>query len=387
VVALVLDHGQRPAAATEAALAAAWLARHGIAVRRLALPCAGPRPAETLRRARLAVLAEAAAAEGCLHLLLAHQRADQAETVLIRALGGSHPAGLAAMAPCRPAGPVRLVRPLLGVAPEALRMVLRAAGQPWIVDPSNATGSVRARLRAALADRAGKGVGIAALAAVAHHAAAEREAAEAARDRLLAEAATIRPEGFARLDAGRFAAAAPAVAAAALAALLRALGGHEQPVRAARVAALLARLAAGRGGTAARCLVRRSGAAWLICREPAALPGEAMVPPAGRLLWDGRWQVTAPPGLTVGAVGAEARPLARIHPHAAGLPRAVLATLPALRDGRALVAVPPIGYDPHRLGGMIRAVFRPPVPVSAPAPHRVVTASMVALACGSAIPS
>lgn len=64
-------------------------------------------------------------------------------------------------------------------------------------------------------------------------------------------------------------------------------------------------------------------------------------------------------GLTVGAVGAEARPLARIHPHAAGLPRAVLATLPALRDGRALVAVPPIGYDPHRLGGMIRAVFRP----------------------------
>ena len=57
-----------------------------------------------------------------------------------------------------------------------------------------------------------------------------------------AEAATIRPEGFARLDAGRFAAADPAVAAAALAALLRAVGGHEQPVRVARVAALLARL-------------------------------------------------------------------------------------------------------------------------------------------------
>lgn len=377
----------RPAAATEGALAAAWLAGYGIAVRRLALPAAGPRPAEALRRDRLAALAAAAAAEGCLHLLLAHQRADQAETVLIRALRGSHAAGLAAIAPCRPAGAVRLVRPLLDVPPGALHAVLRAADQPWILDPSNAAGTVRARLRTALADRAGEGPGIAALAAAARHAAACRAAAEAARDRLLAEAAVIRPEGFARLHARRLAGAGQALAAAALAALLRALGGHDQPVRAARVAALLARLRAGQGGTAARCLVRRSGGSWLVCREPAALAGEVAVPPAGSLLWDGRWLVTAPPGLAVGALGADASRLARIHPRAGGLPRVVLAALPALRDRGALVAVPPIGYDPHGLGGMIRAVFRPPVPASAPAPHRVVAADGQALARGSVIPS
>lgn len=386
-MALVLDHGVRPAAATEAALAAAWLAARGIAVRRLALPVSAPRPAEALRRDRLAALAEAAAAEGCLHLLLAHHRADQAETVLIRLLRGSLGAGLAAMAPVRQAGAVRLVRPLLGFAPEALHAVLRAAGQPWIEDPSNRAGSVRARLRAALADRAGEGAGVRALAAAGRAAGCARVAAEAARDRLLGEAASLLPQGFARIEAARLAAAAPGLAEAALATLLRAIGGRDQPLRPARVAALLAALRAGRGGTAGGCLARRAGPAWLICREPAATAAEAPLPACGRLLWDGRWHVEAPAGLTVGAVGADAPTLARADRRAAALPRVVLATLPALRERGALVAVPPIGYDPRDPGGTIRAVFRPPQPISAAAPLRVVAAGAPALAPAGAVPS
>lgn len=387
VLALVLDHGVRPAAATEAALAAAWLAAHGIPVRRLRLPAAGRRSAEALRAERFAALTAAAAEAGCLHLLLAHHRGDQAETVLVRRLRGSHAAGLAAMAVSRPAGRVRLIRPLLGIGPGALREVLLAAGQPWIEDPSNTAGSVRARLRAALADRSGEGVGVQALAAVAASAAAARVAAAQACDRLLAEAVALLPQGCARIDPGRLAAAADATAADALAALLRAIGGHAQPVRRARVEALLARLRAGEAGAAAGCLVRPSRGAWLVCREPAAAAGPATVPPEGQLHWDGRWQVEAPSGLTVGAVGAEAATLARTDRHARALPRVVLATLPALRDGAVLVAVPPIGYHPPRLGGTMRAVFRPPQPLSASATLRVMTAGDPALAPGSAIPS
>lgn len=387
LLALVLDHGVRPAAATEAALAEAWLAARGIAARRLALPPAGPRPAEALRAERLAALADAAAEAGCLHLLLAHHRGDQAETVLVRALRGSHAAGLAAMAPSRPAGRVRLVRPLLGLGAGALREVLRAAGQPWIEDPSNAAGSVRARLRAALADRAGEGVGVHALADVAAAAAVARAAAAAARDRLLAEAVALLPQGCARIDADRLAAADDTTAAAALAALLRAIGGHAQPVRAARVEALLARLRAGEGGTAAGCLLRPGRGVWLVCREPSAVAGPATVPPDGLLHWDGRWQIEAPSGLTVGALGAEAAALVRADPHARALPRGVLATLPALRDGAALVAVPPIGYDAGCRGGTMRAVFRPPQPVSASATLRVAAPGGSALAPGGAIPS
>ncbi len=385
VLALVLDHGVRPAAATEAALAASWLAARGIAVRRLALPPAGPRPAETLRAERLAVLADAAAEAGCLHLLLAHHRGDQAETVLVRALRGSHAAGLAAMAPSRAAGRVRLVRPLLGLGAGALRDVLRAAGQPWIEDPSNAAGSVRARLRAALADQTGEGVGVRALAGVALAAAVARAAAAELRDRLLAEAVVLLPQGCARIDAGRLAAAADTAAAAALAAVLRAVGGHAQPVRAARVVGLLARLRAGRAGSAAGCLLRPGRGGWLVCREPAAVAAAATVPSDGRLCWDGRWQVEAPAGLTVGPVGAAAAALARADRQARGLPRVVLATLPALRDGATLVAVPAIGYHSARTGGAMRAAFRPPQPVSASAMLRVPGGS--ALAPGGAIPS
>jgi tRNA(Ile)-lysidine synthase len=387
VLALVLDHGVRLAGATEAALAAAWLAARGIAVRLLALPAAAPRPAEALRAERLAALAEAAAEAGCLHLLLAHHRGDQAETVLVRALRGSHAAGLAAMASTRPAGRVRLVRPLLGFGAGALRERLRMAGQPWVEDPSNAAGSVRARLRAALADRAGEGAGVRALAGVAAAAAAAGAAAAGRRDRLLAEAAVLLPQGWARIDAARLAAADDATGAAVLAALLRAIGGHAQPVRRVRVEGLLARLREGRAGAAAGCLLRPGRGCWLVCREPAAVAGEATIPPRGRLHWDGRWQVEAPSGLTVGAVGADAAALARADRHAAAVPRVVLRTLPALRDGAALVAVPPIGYDPAHLGGTMRAVFRPPQPVAASATHRVGMLRGSALAPGRAIPS
>mgnify|MGYP005844185619 CR=1 FL=1 len=387
MLALILDHGVRPAAATEAALAAAWLVAGGVEARRLGLPPLGPRPAEVLRAERLAALAEAAAEAGCLHLLVAHHRGDQAETVLLRLLRGSHAAGLAAMAPTRPAGRVRLVRPLLGLAAGGLRAVLRAAGQPWVEDPSNATGSVRARLRAALADRAGEGAALRALAGVALAAAVSRAAAAERRDRLLAEAVQLLPQGWARIDVARLAVVDDTTAAAALAALLRAIGGHAQPVRAARVTGLLALLRSGRAGSAAGCLIRPGRGAWVVCREPAAVAGPALLPPEGRLCWDGRWHIKAPPGLAVGAVGPDAAALARAAPHARALPRVVLATLPALWDGAALVAVPPIGYARDALGGTMRAVFRPPQPMSASATLRVAAPGGSALAPGGAIPS
>lgn len=387
MLALVLDHGVRPAAATEAALAAAWLDRRGIAVRRLALTPPCPPSAEALRIARLAALAAAAAEAGCLDLLLAHHHGDQAETVLMRLLRGSHAPGLAAMAPWRALGPVRLVRPLLGVGAGALRDLLRAAGQPWIEDPSNSGDALRARLRAHLADRAGEGGGVRALAALATLAAADRHRLEVERDRLLAEAASIRPEGWARLDPAPLLATDRQVARAALAALLRAIGGRPQPVRQRTLEGMFAALAAGRGATAAGCLLRPQRGGFLLCREPVAVAPPAAVPPAGRLVWDGRWRVAAPPGLTVAAVGTAAAAIARTQPQARALPRPVLATLPALWADAVLVAVPPIGY--HQLGfeGTMTAVFRPPQPVSTAATVRVAEAPAAALAPGGSIPS
>lgn len=272
-VALILDHGLRPASRTEAALAEAWAAAAGLAARRLALPPGQRRSAAALREARLGALASAATEAGALHLLLGQHRSDQAETVLIRCLGRSGEAGLAAMAPVRVARGVRLLRPLLGVTPEALRAVLRARAQPWIADPSNdaiaADGAgLRARLRNAMADRAGEGVQVRALAdAAAARAgvAAERRAATIA---LLAVAATVPAEGGVVLDRASLAAAPAALRVAALGAVLRAVAGRALPPDARSLARLAAAMMAGTPAvTLGGCRVVLRGGAWRVTAE------------------------------------------------------------------------------------------------------------------------
>lgn len=360
-IGLVVDHGVRAAAALEARLAAAWLAARSIEARIITLVRAGT-DAQALRRARLAALAEAAAEVGALHLLLAHHALDQAETVLIRLARGSGEGGLAGMPVVRPLGPVRLLRPLLGAPPVALKAFLRGLGQPWIEDPSNTGRTTRAVLRAALRDGDGQGVGVQAAAQVAAAASRRRAAAEAVLARALAQAVTLSPLGFAQLDAASFAAWDETMRQAALAALLRCIGGHQHPVRQERLAPLLHRMARGGGGTAAGCLVARRGTTWLVAREPAAVAAEVEMAGASPVPWDGRWRVTAVPGSTVGPLGAaEAALLRRTHTPARDVPAAVLATLPAIRHGGVLVAVPPILYHSGRWLPVPQARFRPPV--------------------------
>ncbi len=150
VRAFHVDHGLRPESAAEAARLAGWLAARGIPCRIVRRE--GPRPPsrlqETARAARLALLEEACAADGILHLLLAHHARDQRETVAMRAARRSGPDGLAGMAALRETARVRLLRPLLDVPPARLRATLEALGQDWLEDPSNRDPRFeRARLR------------------------------------------------------------------------------------------------------------------------------------------------------------------------------------------------------------------------------------------------
>ena len=105
VVALHVHHGLHPDAD-------GWLkhlraqckrwARQGLplslAYERLSSrPAAGESIEAWARRERYAALARMARAHGAHHVLLAHHRGDQAETVFLQALRGAGPAGLAAM--------------------------------------------------------------------------------------------------------------------------------------------------------------------------------------------------------------------------------------------------------------------------------------------------
>src|SRR5439155_11044874 len=124
--ALTVDHGLRPESAAEACTVAGWLQAR--AIPHAILVWHGEKPAsglqEAARAARYRLLAEWCRAQGCLHLLAAHHRADQAETHLIRRRAKSGRDGLAGMSAVRELAGCRLVRPLLAVPQTRLRAFL-----------------------------------------------------------------------------------------------------------------------------------------------------------------------------------------------------------------------------------------------------------------------
>ncbi|MCK8785394.1 tRNA lysidine(34) synthetase TilS [Roseomonas sp. NAR14] len=351
LLALVADHGLRPESAAEAAGVVAALAGRGIASRllRLGLP-PGPALQERARAARHAALLEACREAGIPWLLLGHQRDDQAETVLFRALRGSGGTGLAGMAPWRSAGAALVLRPLLGVPRTRLEATVAAAGLLPVRDPSNDDPRfARARLRAALAGGGGTALAEAALAF-----ARRRGRTEAALAERLALAAEIRPEGFCRLDPAAL--GTDPVAVAALRALLRTVAGAAHAPAVTAVRDLLARARMGQGGTLGGALLRPAGGVWLLLREAAAIGPD--VPAVAGACWDGRFRQSGPgdPACRLAPLGTAHRRLGRV---AGGLPPAVLRTLPAVWRDAALVAVPLLDHPTARLGAAFRLRFAP----------------------------
>ncbi len=370
--ALIVDHRLRPGSTDEAHITARRLASFGVPSHVLTLDGLqhGPRLAARARTARYAALTQAAAQLGLSDLLLGHHAGDQAETVLMRQRACSGPAGLAAMPLLAERSTLRLVRPLLGIAPGRLRATLRQAGIGWIEDPSNNSGpALRTRLRRELGDADGSGAGIAGLLCQAALHGRHRAETDDAVAAILAERACIHPEGFATLSPGP-------VPPDCLRALIRALSGRPYPPNSLALARLAGAprpatlggvrlLAAGRlryeAGARSHASDQhapghgqhqagRSGSpqpgapdtVLLLVREAAAMA--APVPAQDGALWDGRFRLcaraTLPDGTSLGALGDD---VSRIR-HLTHLPEAVLRTLPALRVGSDLHAVPHLDF-------------------------------------------
>ncbi len=336
---LIVDHGLRPGSAIEADRTAARLAGFGMPSHtlRLAGLATGPGLAARARQARYAALTGACRAAGLVDLLLGHHAGDQAETVLMRAEAGSGPDGLAGMAAIVEQPDLRLLRPLLAMPPARLRATLLKAGLSWEEDPSNAA---QAALRTGLRQRLAADPPLARqLLARAAAAAAARTAQAGPLAAILAQRASLYPEGYALLTPG-------ALPPECLAALLRALGGRAYPAAAASLARLAAAPAPATLGGIRLLPAGRLGPGLLLVREPAAI-GPA-IPATDGALWDGRFRLHAPaplpPGLTIAALGARAAAWRA----ASGLPEVVLRCLPALWQGSALWAVPALAHlAPH----------------------------------------
>lgn len=151
LVAVTVDHQLRAEARREAADVKRLARELGVEHRALRWNGAKPEtgvPAAA-RDARYALLMKAARQCNALHILTAHTRDDQAETLLMRMARGSGIAGLGAMARQSPRGGAVIVRPLLDVPKARLLATLDKAKVPYALDPTNKDAKyTRPRLRA-----------------------------------------------------------------------------------------------------------------------------------------------------------------------------------------------------------------------------------------------
>lgn len=379
VLALTVDHGLRPEAAAEAAWVAQLCAGRGIAHRVLAWQ--GPHPAAALqaaaRTARYHLLAAACRQAGVLHLAVAHQLEDQAETFLLRLDAGSGLEGLSAMPSVGFLDDVRLLRPLLGVPRRCLESYLRARGQAWLQDPTNRNPAyARVRLRSAAGVLSAAGLDSATSAGLAEGFGQLRHWSEGAVATLLAACCRLDPLGYAWLDRRRLLAAPEPLARVALGRLLRSLGGRRQTPRGAKLDRLLLQLRCEppRAATLAGCrLLPRKGDRLLVVREPAAVEGGK--PSAGcrerpfGQPWDGRFRPLHddPPNDPPDDAAAPPAPL---HAPPDRVPAAARPGLPpALLGGRDLDARAAL---PHFNAKRCASIF---------APRRALTGAAFAVLC------
>jgi tRNA(Ile)-lysidine synthase len=248
LIAVTIDHGLRASSAREASdvkrLAQNLGLPHHTVRWRAAKPKTGLPAAARAERYRL--LAKAAQDHGASHILTAHTRDDQAETLLMRLLRGSGIAGLAAMARESPRHGVVLARPLLQVSKAQLVATLKKARVTFADDPTNRDPYfTRPRLRAlmpALAEEGGDARNLARLAARLARANAAVEVLADGAERYLALKDAEAGDANAKIFHFEAFAAIPEEIRVRL--LLRAIDrfGHEGPAELGKVEALLAAL-------------------------------------------------------------------------------------------------------------------------------------------------
>ena len=373
ICALTVDHRLRPESTTEIRLLHRWLSMR--AIRHEILTWSADKPAggiqEAARRARYALLADWCQKHGCLHLLTAHHREDQAETHLIRCRASSGADGMAGMSAIRELTACRILRPLLGVAKARLAALLEAERQPFITDPSNRDPTFeRSRLRTTGAVPVGAGFVV--LLNDIRNLGHERAVHERECDRLLAQTVVLHPAGFGVLDPG-LALAPSEITERVLQAVIAAIGGRPYPARREQVTRLHRMLAAAdrRGHTLGGCQFIRWRNRILVLRELTGAARAVRLPPGTRLLWDHRFSIalpaTATGAVTIGYLGragvVELNRLKLERRHC-GLPRLVYPILPAVWDEEGIAAVPHLRYRRDGDAVLPEFSFRPINPLT-----------------------
>lgn len=370
---VTVDHGLRAESAAEAAMVANECAALGWPHATVRWHWDGKgNVQDAARRARLTLIDQW---RGDLkHVLFAHTRDDQAETVLMRLARGSGVDGLAGMRVARDIVPNAITVPelaaddLTGVAPprdrvqpgftvlrpcldlerDDLRHYLRVLKGQWVDDPSNENRDFdRVRIRELLRVLQQEGIGTQVFSDTARRMARARDGLNARLAEAVRRCCLDAPSGQVVVDRDGFAALDEETRLRLLTAGLRYVAAAEYRPRASSSEALMQQILSGRGGTLHGADVLVEKATLRIVREHAAV---AKARSALGGLWDNQWAVTdmgnhLPQDATVRALGEDGWRQIRDRSGSTIPFRAALA-LPAVWAGAALLACPALHFGP-----------------------------------------
>ena len=307
------------------------------------------------REARYDLMAAYAHAHETPALVTAHHLDDQAETFLMRLMRGSGLDGLAAIPEEGDWAGLTLLRPLLGVPKVRLIATVEQAGIAYVTDPGNADPDFeRVRVRQAMDTLRGLGIEPEAVALSAKRLRRARAALDGAAAAFLDRHGDTSAAGFASVDPEALDAAPEEIALRVLARLVSTIGGGPEPLRLAKLEALLAALkrAPEKAHTLGRCRIAPRAGRLFVFREvrKEGLP-ELKLRPGQRVLWDNRFAIEREPGagpaITVRALGeAGVRALKDREALPASLPPLAARALPACWRGKTLLGLPDFGLRP-----------------------------------------
>lgn len=356
---LTVDHGLRAGSRAEAEMVGRTAETAGLGQAILTWKH-GPVDAQLQARARQArydLMAAFCAEHDIRALVTAHHLDDQAETFLMRLKRGSGLDGLAAIPHEGSWAGLTLLRPLLDVPKARLVATAEAARLPFVMDPSNDDARFeRGRMRGAIETLAELGLSAEAIARSARRLRRARAALEAAAGDFLARHAETSAAGYAAVDLAALLAAPEEIGLRALSRLTAAVGGALEPVRLAKLEALLAALKADpdKAHTLGRCRIAARDGRLLFFRETRkdGLP-ELKLHPGERTVWDNRFRIElgtgAPAPITVRALGeAGLKVLKEREALLPSVPRLAARTLPACWRGDRLLCLPDFDQNaPH----------------------------------------
>ena len=319
---LTVDHGLRPQSAAEARQVAEWAAGLGLSHTMLAWD--GPKPETGIqasaREARYGLMAAWCREHEAGLLLTGHTMDDQAETVLMRLNRTLSAESLAGIPAHGNWDGVALLRPLLGVRREALRAYLRALGQGWVDDASNADERFeRVRIRQSLTVLGKEGITAERLAALAEAGARTSVLIDRLSTRWLGLWLKEEDTGLCHVPSAPFLGLPVPLQERILERVVRHYGGGSSSAEPEELRRLARWVAEG----PVRCtlggaLIGRRKTGFWVAREAGRISLEpVIVPEGGTVVWDSRFRVRAAPGSSITPAGSRPLPLGEKVPAAA----------------------------------------------------------------------